>query len=68
MKTFLFAICLAVAGVAAAPGQTSPSPASKSTAPESTTLTAEERAKAIDYLKQTQKDFLAAIQGVSEAQ
>jgi uncharacterized damage-inducible protein DinB len=69
MKTFLFAICLAVAGVAAAPGQTSPSPASKTTAPESaTTLTPEERAKASDYLKQTQKDFLAAIQGVSEAQ
>jgi uncharacterized damage-inducible protein DinB len=69
MKTFLFAIFLAVSGVAAAPGQSSPSPASKSTASESaTTLTAEERAKAIDYLKQTQKDFLAAIQGVSEAQ
>jgi len=31
-------------------------------------LTPEERAKAIDYLKQTQKDFLASIEGVSEAQ
>jgi uncharacterized damage-inducible protein DinB len=67
MKTFLLAICLAV-GVATAPGQTSPSPAAKSTAQESATLTAEERAKAIDYLKQTQKDFLASIDGVSEAQ
>ena len=31
-------------------------------------MTTEERNKAIDYLKQTQKDFLAAIDGVSEAQ
>jgi len=68
MKTLLFAVCLAVALVANAPGQTSPSPASKSSAPESTTLTPEERTKAIEYLKETQKNFLAAIAGVSEAQ
>src|SRR6185436_752761 len=68
MKTLLFSVCLAVALVASAPGQTSPSPASKSSAPESTTLTPEERTKAIEYLKETQKDFLAAIAGVSEAQ
>jgi hypothetical protein len=67
MKTLLFAVCLAVA-VSTAPGQISPSPASKSSAPESTTLTADERTKAIEYLKQTQKDFLASIAGVSEAQ
>jgi ribosomal protein S15P/S13E len=37
-------------------------------AAESGTLTKEERDRAIDYLKQTQKDFLAAIEGVSETQ
>src|SRR4051812_30933738 len=68
MKSLLFAICLAVAAVSTAPGQTSPSPVSKSSAPDSATLTAEERTKAIEYLKETQKDFLASIAGVSEAQ
>lgn len=68
MKTLLFAVCLAVAGVTAVLGQTSPAPVSKNPAQESATLTPEERAKAIDYLKQTQKDFLASIDGVSDAQ
>src|SRR6187401_13520 len=68
MKKLLFATCLAVAAISTAPGQTSPSPAAKGPAQESATLTTEERNKAIDYLKQTQKDFLAAIDGVSEAQ
>ena len=68
MKTLFFAVCLAAVAVATAPGQTSPSPVSKSSAPESTTLTTEERDKAIAYLKETQKDFLASIAGVSEAQ
>jgi len=50
-------------------GQSSPAPAaSKSPAAESGTLTKEERDRAVEYLKQTQKDFLAAIDGVSEAQ
>src|SRR6185436_6164496 len=68
MKQLLFAICLAVAAISTAPGQTSPSPVAKSPAQESGTLTPEERKKAIDYLKETQKDFLAALDGVSEAQ
>jgi uncharacterized damage-inducible protein DinB len=68
MKKLLFAICLAVAAVSTAPGQSSPAPVAKSPAPEPATLTTEERNKAIDYLKQTQKDFLASIDGVSEAQ
>jgi hypothetical protein len=55
MKKLLFAVCLTLAVVVSA-------------APESTTLTSEERSKAIDYLKQTQKEFLASIDGVSEAQ
>jgi hypothetical protein len=50
-------------------GQTSPSPAaSKTSAAASSTLTKDERDRAVEYLKQTQKDFLAAIEGVSEAQ
>jgi hypothetical protein len=49
--------------------QTSPAPAApKTSAAESNTITKEERASAIEYLKQTQKDFLASIEGVSEAQ
>jgi len=68
MKTLLFAVWVAIVGVSAALGQTSPSPVSKSPAQEPVTLTAEERTKAIEYLKQTQKDFLASIEGVSEAQ
>jgi len=68
MKTLFFAVCLVAAAVSTAPAQTSPSPVPKSAAQESTTLTPEERTKAIDYLKQTQKDFLSSIEGVSEAQ
>ncbi|MDQ6913613.1 MAG: DinB family protein [Verrucomicrobiota bacterium] len=36
--------------------------------PAATTLTKEERDHAIDYLKETQKDFLASINGLSDAQ
>jgi DinB superfamily len=42
--------------------------APKAPAVEAKTLTKEERDKAVDYLKQTQKDFLAATDGLSEAQ
>jgi uncharacterized damage-inducible protein DinB len=50
--------------------QTSPAAPAAKTSPtvESGALTKEERDRAIEYLKQTEKDFLAAIQGVSEAQ
>lgn len=50
-------------------GQNSPTVGPPKTAPgESGTLTKEERDRAVEYLKETQKDFLAAIDGVSEAQ
>jgi len=49
-------------------GQTSPAPAAPKTAAAPNSLTKAERDRAIEYLKQTQKDFLAAIEGVSEAQ
>jgi uncharacterized damage-inducible protein DinB len=69
MKLIFFTL-LAVA-ISASPvcGQGSPSPAAaKPSAVEPTTLTKEERDRAVDYLKQTQKDFLAAIDGLSEEQ
>ena len=68
MRTLLLAVGLAIAAVSTGPGQTSPPAVSNSPAQESATLTTEERTKAIDYLKQTQKEFLASIEGVSEAQ
>jgi hypothetical protein len=50
-------------------GQSSPATAPQtSTAESKKTLTKEERDRAVDYLKQTQKDFLAATDGLSEAQ
>jgi hypothetical protein len=64
-------VALLVVAVAASPlrGQISPSPAApESSTAESATLTKEERDRAIQYLKQTQQDFLSAIEGVSEAQ
>jgi uncharacterized damage-inducible protein DinB len=69
MKLFFLSL-LAVALIASPlRGQTSPAPAApKTSAAESAGLTKEERDQAIEYLKQTQKDFLAAIEGVSEAQ
>ena len=67
MKALLFVISLVVVA-ASASGQTSPAPVPKTSPAEATTLTAEERTKAVEYLKETQKDFLASIAGVSEAQ
>lgn len=50
-------------------GQSSPAAAApKTSAGESGTLTKEERDRGVDYLKQTQKDFLAATEGLSDAQ
>ena len=49
--------------------RSSPAPAAPKTSPAaSSTLTKEERDRAVDYLKQTQKDFLAATEGLSDAQ
>jgi hypothetical protein len=49
-------------------GQSSPAPAASKTSSATSTLTNEERARAVDYLKKTEKDFLASINGISEAQ
>jgi len=62
----LFAVILSAAP---SRGQSSPTPPEpKTSAAESSTLTKAERDRAVDYLKQTQMDFLAALEGVSEAQ
>jgi hypothetical protein len=62
MKHTFFALLAAIACTASALGQTSPAPAASSS------LTKAERERAINYLKETEKDFLAAIEGVSDAQ
>ncbi|HEX8489480.1 MAG TPA: DinB family protein [Chthoniobacterales bacterium] len=68
MKLLFFSL-LAVALIASPlGGQTSPAAPAKTSTAEKGTLTKEERDHAIEYLKQTQKDFLASIEGVSEAQ
>jgi len=67
MRIF-FTLLMTVALVASGFGQSSPSPTAKDGATESTTLTKEERDRAIEYLKQTQKDFLAALDGLSDEQ
>jgi ribosomal protein S15P/S13E len=65
-----FYTLLAVA-VTASPvcGQSSPAAAAtKPSSVEASTLTKEERDRAVEYLKQTEKDFLAATEGLSDAQ
>lgn len=62
MKHTFFALLAAAACTASALAQTSPAPAG------SGSLTKEERERAISYMKETEKNFLAAVDGVSDAQ
>jgi hypothetical protein len=62
MKNTFLSLLVAVACGGVALAQTSPAPDA------SHSLTKEERQRAIDYLKETQKNFLAAVDGVSDAQ
>jgi len=69
MKITFFALLTVIGSAASICGQSSPSAAtSKPAAAETGMLTKEERDRAVDYLKQTQKDFLAATEGLSDAQ
>jgi DinB superfamily len=69
MKPIFFALLAVVVSVSPALSQSSPVPAAPRTSPAaSSTLTKEERDRAVEYLKQTQKDFLAATEGLSDAQ
>ena len=69
MKPILFTLIAAALSVSSVCGQSSPAPAAATTTEtKSSTITKEERDRAVEYLKQTQKDFLAATDGLSEAQ
>ena len=60
--TFLAFLTAAACAASSGLAQTSPTPAG------SGSLTKEERERAISYLKETEKNFLAAVGGVSDAQ
>jgi hypothetical protein len=69
MKSIFLALVAVAALSSPVYAQSSPvAAAPKAPAAEAKTLTKEERDKAVDYLKQTQKDFLAATDGLSDAQ
>ena len=69
MKSIFFALLAAAVFTDPVCGQSSPAAAApKTSTAESKTLTKEERDRAVDYLKQTQKDFLAATEGLSDTQ
>jgi hypothetical protein len=69
MRTIFLALFAVAFSTTHLCGQSSPAPI-KPTKPAvpSSSLTKEERDRAVDYLKQTQKEFLSAIEGLSEAQ
>ena len=62
MKQTFFVFLAAAACAVSSLAQTSPAPSS------SGALSKDERERAISYLKETEKNFLAAIDGVSDAQ
>jgi hypothetical protein len=69
MKLLFFVLLTAAMSASLVCGQSSPTPAApRTSATVSSTLTKEERDRAVEYLKQTEKDFLAATEGLSDAQ
>jgi hypothetical protein len=69
MKILIFALLAVVISVAPVCGQSSPASAPvQASTKESSGLTKEERDRGVDYLKETQKAFLAATDGLSDAQ
>jgi hypothetical protein len=70
MKLIFIASIAVAVSVSQVCGQSSPVQATppKTSPAQSSTLTKEERDRAVEYLKQTQKDFLAATEGLSDAQ
>ena len=69
MKQIFFSLLAMTMCASGVHGQSSPAAvAPKTAAAVTSTLTKDERDRAVDYLKQTQKDFLAATDGLSEAQ
>src|SRR4026207_847142 len=70
MKRISIALITAFVTASSVCAQSTPAKAAppKMSTGESSTLTKEERDRAIEYLKQTEKDFLAATEGLSDAQ
>ena len=68
MKTIFAALVVIAASMSPVAAQSSPSPAQKSARGAASSLSTEERKRVVDYLKQTQKEFLAAIDGLSDEQ
>ena len=69
MRTTFFAFLAVTLSAASLWGQTSPAlVAPKTSAAESSALTKADRDRAVDYLKETQTEFLASIAGLSDAQ
>ena len=64
MRTTLLSAAAAVAATIALHAQTE----TKSAAAEASSLSDQERERAIAYLQETRKDFLAAVDGLSEEQ
>ena len=64
MRTTLLSLAVAVLTGASVHAQTE----NKSAAASSTTLSEQERSRAVTYLEETRKEFLAAVDGLSEEQ
>ena len=69
MKSILLVLLAALAAAPVVRGQSSPAASdNKTSATASAGLTPEERRRAVEYLTETQKEFLAAIDGLTEEQ
>ena len=69
MKTLALALLAAISAATSAYSQAAPAPAAaKTEVAQAGPLTQEERDRAIEYLKQTEHEFVAALEGVSDAQ
>jgi len=69
MKRILLVLIAGLLGAPVVTGQSSPAASDSKTAETAPgSLTPEERTRAVEYLTQTQKEFLAAIDGLSEKQ
>jgi hypothetical protein len=69
MRTVFFVLLAVTFSTSRVYAQNSPASTEPKKSPaQSSTLTKEERDRAVDYLKETKKEFLAAIDGLSDAQ
>ncbi|MDQ3118481.1 MAG: DinB family protein [Verrucomicrobiota bacterium] len=68
MRTFFITLLAAVLAISPVHGQSAAAAPEMKPSAGPSTLTKEERARAVDYLTETQKDFVAAIDGLSEEQ